>query len=133
MEIVKSVATELPQPSILESIQKLIDTLDQISATYWADCKFTHAKPPTHAAQFLSQKWVRIVRIKNPNQGESSVDGVHCFVCLSTFATKTLGPCFVGGIYRAASFKTPAKHARGNVFDADFAKCLSVYGANYLK
>jgi hypothetical protein len=42
---------------------------------------------------------------------------------------------FLGNIYKAASWKAPAKHIRGSVFDKDhsWGKALSDYGAVYLK
>ena len=46
--------------------------------------------------------------------------------------------CFVdkttGDVLKPASWKSPAKHARGNIFDAwNGAKWLTVYGPCYLK
>ena len=44
--------------------------------------------------------------------------------------------CFVdrtnGDILKAASWKAPAKHARGNIYDADPLKGVGPYGAAYL-
>jgi hypothetical protein len=38
-----------------------------------------------------------------------------------------------GDVLKAASWKAPAKHARGNIYAADFGKsAISAYGANYL-
>jgi hypothetical protein len=46
--------------------------------------------------------------------------------------------CFLdydGNIYKSASWKTPAKHVRGSVFDANYSygKALGPYGASYLR
>ena len=46
--------------------------------------------------------------------------------------------CFldkVGNIYKAATWKAPAKHIRGSVFDESYSwgKALGMYGAAYLK
>jgi len=44
--------------------------------------------------------------------------------------------CFVdrsnGDVLKAASWKTPAKHVRGNIYAADPLAGVGVYGANYL-
>lgn len=38
-----------------------------------------------------------------------------------------------GDILKAASWRAPAKHARGNIYAADFGKsAINAYGANYL-
>lgn len=59
------------------------------------------------------QKRIRVVRR----------DSVHCFVCKET-----------GNVLKAASYKAPAKHARGNIFDSSngLAK-MGPYGPAYLK
>lgn len=45
--------------------------------------------------------------------------------------------CFVdmlnGDILKAESWRKPAKHARGNIFDADPIQNMGPYGANYLR
>lgn len=45
--------------------------------------------------------------------------------------------CFIdltnGDILRPATYKAPAKHARGNIFAADFGlSCVGPYGPNYI-
>tara|TARA_B100000963_G_C22547928_1_gene635336 strand:+ start:758 stop:1249 length:492 start_codon:yes stop_codon:yes gene_type:complete len=63
-------------------------------------------------------KYARIVSTKRPGTARS----VYCFVDLTN-----------GNILKAASWKAPARHARGNIFDSDRLKAVSPYGANYLK
>lgn len=44
--------------------------------------------------------------------------------------------CFIdqnGDILKAASYKAPAKHARGNIFSDDAIKAVNWFGANYLR
>jgi len=49
--------------------------------------------------------------------------GVWCFVDKTT-----------GDVLKAASFSTPAKHARGNIFDAhNGVEHITVYGPKYLR
>lgn len=47
---------------------------------------------------------------------------VYCFVDLTN-----------GNVLKSESWKKPAKHARGNIFDADPIKNIGPYGANYLR
>ena len=64
------------------------------------------------------RKFSKIVRVSATGQ----IMSVHCFVENET-----------GNIMKAASFKSPAKHARGNINDADGgASAMSPYGAVYL-
>jgi hypothetical protein len=58
------------------------------------------------------QKRVRIVR----------EDSAHCFVDIAT-----------GDVLKAASWKAPAKHARGNIFDeSNGLKWMGPFGPAYL-
>ena len=63
-------------------------------------------------------KYARIVKTTRPGTSRS----VHCFVNLEN-----------GDILKAASWKAPARHARGNIFDSDRLKAVGAYGANYLR
>jgi hypothetical protein len=47
---------------------------------------------------------------------------VHCFVDLTN-----------GDILKAASWKAPAKHTRGNILSADPISAVNAHGANYLR
>lgn len=122
-----------PILDLRERINLLVQKADEVTAQYWEASKFTHANPPTHRADYLSDKWCRIVTVENwPNQAprDSSVYG---FVCLQDGFTKALGYLKAGDIHKAAGWKAPAKHARGNVLKDDFHKALTAHGIVYLK
>ena len=61
------------------------------------------------------KKYLRIVRTTYGNRS------VHCFIEKST-----------GFVLMAASWKAPAKHPRGNIFDIG-QEGVGEYGANYLR
>lgn len=84
------------------------------------------------AVEYLSDKWARIMRgCKADGGGNRSV---YAFIALQDYETKTLGKVIRGGIYKPASFKIAAKHARGSVFAADNGfSCCGEYGVTYLK
>lgn len=64
----------------------------------------------------MGRRYARLVR------DDGSSRSVHCFVDLTN-----------GDVLKAASWKTPAKHARGNVLSADNGVGgLTAYGAKYL-
>ena len=54
--------------------------------------------------------------------GVESAQSVYCFVDLGT-----------GDILKAATWRAPAKHARGNVLRSDRMQSVTAYGANYLR
>ena len=70
--------------------------------------------PPTLRTE-PGKRYIRIVK----DDGVSR--HVFCFVEIGT-----------GNVLKAASWKAPAKHARGNIADPAGASC-SLYGAKYLR
>lgn len=65
-------------------------------------------------------KFAKIVRTRQDSPGSASV---HCFVDMTN-----------GDVLKAAGWQAPAKHARGNIFDANngLAK-MGPYGPAYLR
>lgn len=62
-------------------------------------------------------KYIRVTRHHSTDHGSA-----YCFVNREN-----------GDILKPAGFKTPAKHARGNIFDADPVKGCGPYGVAYLR
>lgn len=114
-------------------IDAFVKHADARVADYFKERNYDLLTPPTHRADFISEKWCRIVTVEHYVNGTTRVGGVYAFVALIDGYTKTLGAVRAGGIYMAASFKKPAKHARGSVFSADFDNCAGPYGINYLR
>ena len=113
-------------------IADFVKAADETVAAHWTQQGYTHSKPPTHRADYISDKWVRVVTIEERG-GKPVVGSVYAFIALVDYSTKALGNVNAGGIHKAAGFKVPAKHERGNVFADDFRKCLTAYGIVYLK
>ena len=109
--------------TIDEGLNKLVAIADQLNESDRTES----SKPPTHNWKKISSKWARITSFSF--QKES----VWAFVALQNYSNKTLGEVKLGDIHRAASWSTPAKNARGSVFDSDIEKCLTKYGPVYLK
>lgn len=63
----------------------------------------------------------KFFKVIKSDQGSRSV---YCFIDKQT-----------GDIYKAAGWAAPAKHVRGNIFDANFGwgTAVNLYGANYLR
>lgn len=65
----------------------------------------------------FGRKFARVYRVDS----RGATGGVYCFVDRSS-----------GDILKAASWKAPAKHARGNIYAADPLAGVGQYGAAYL-
>lgn len=61
-------------------------------------------------------KWAKVITFEIYGEKEDHFSA-HSFVALQDFETKFLGKVRRGQIFKAATWKAPAKHARGNVFD----------------
>jgi len=59
-------------------------------------------------------KYIKVTRVH-----EDSNDSVICFIATQSFTNKTMGKVEAGDIFKAATYKTPAKHARGNILNDD--------------
>ena len=67
------------------------------------------------------RKFVKVIEGSRVCGFVSLVDGTH-----------KDAPIFVGDIMMAAGWRTPAKHSRGSIFDAEMHKSFSWTGPNYL-
>lgn len=68
---------------------------------------------------FTFERGQRYIRIVRNDCGRS----VHCFIDTTN-----------GDVLKAAGWKAPAKHARGNIFNQDNGLgCMGPYGAAYLR
>jgi hypothetical protein len=91
----------------LEANQKLLND-------YYKDI------PTLNVPQLSLMRGKRYVRVVRTDPGSRSV---HVFVDITN-----------GDILKPASWKAPAKHARGNIFDKfKGMKWMSAYGAAYLR
>lgn len=83
------------------------------------DAKFENVKFNTRiTVDPKGKRYKRIVR--SDDHGSRCV---HCFVDTTN-----------GDVLKAAGWKAPAKHARGNIFNADNGLgCMGPYGAAYLR
>jgi hypothetical protein len=77
--------------------------------------KAQYSGTPTVEVQF-GPKYARIVRI------DGSSTSAYAFVEGAT-----------GNIFKSESWKKPAKHARGNIGDADPLACCEVFSVRYLR
>lgn len=73
-------------------------------------------------------KFIKIVKI----QRDQSC--VFAFIAKSSFTTKTFGTVNAGEIYKPATWRAPAKHARGSILDlSNGMSRMTAYGPEYLR
>lgn len=95
----------------------------------WQDDHYKTAYKGVLSADFYSaERGKKFIRIVAQRRDSSCVPleygrSVYCFLD------------FQGNIYKAESWKKPAKHIRGSIFDDNFSfgKSLTTYGAVYLR
>jgi hypothetical protein len=93
--------------SFLKGVEKIV--------TDHFDNNFPILEVPTFEVN-NGRRYFKIVRVDNQRS-------VHVFVDRTN-----------GDVLKAASWKTPAKHSRGNIFNKDNGlDCMTPYGATYLK
>ena len=107
-----------------KDIEKFLKVASSVVKAYYKEKGFSFELPEeirgSEEAPILEvapggRKYAKIIRT-----GQSMV---YCFVNKEN-----------GDILKAASWAAPAKHARGNIFDADGGKsALGPYGAKYLR
>lgn len=116
---------------VLERAQGFIEAVNRIFAE-------ANAKASEHMRDYHKPLEIRNGRVSGDwlvlDHCSGGGRSVYAFIRLTPGENRTLGVMKVGDIHRPASFKIPAKHARGNVFDADFgASCAGLYGVAYLR
>lgn len=93
-----------------DTLKKFISLLQERENAH--NVKYFSNLEPEQFSYTVGKKYVRVIR------GTSA----YCFVDVNT-----------GDIYKAASYKAPAKHARGNIYNDNPLDGTGVYGADYLK
>lgn len=96
-----------------KAFDKFMDNVVMVHDEYWKQMGFTHEKPEFEVVE--GRRYIKVVR------NDRSQKSVHLFV------DKTSGT-----ILKAASWKSPAKGSRGNIFDSDNGfSALTPHGARY--
>ena len=113
---------------IAERIEAFVAYADAVTDAYWKKMGYTYGPAPKHRAKILSKQWAKVITQENFRD-----TSVYCFICLADGETKTLGVLKKGDIHKAASFKSPSRTSRGNVFQENFNNCATPHGVQYLK
>lgn len=100
---------------------------------HYARAGFTFAVPQVEIQP--GQKFIRIVHCDtHAGATKPSHHSAVAFVATQDFETKGLGKVNKGDIFKSATYKAPARHARGNIFNPDNGLTQwGDYGPNYLR
>lgn len=107
-----------------QELKNLIEHITKVKTDHFTERNFN--KDFTVIATVLG-KWVRIDH-KEPHSSYA-----YAFIALQDNETKVLGKVKAGDIHKPASFKQPAKHARGSIYDPNTWDCIQPYGVKYLR
>ncbi len=101
-----------------EALEDFRATAEGVKRTHFATQGFTFAVPTVTIAKG-GRKFIKLIAGENdPATGEARTHtGVHSFVEVAT-----------GDIFKPASFKAPAKHARGNIYRGNGADSMEAAG-----
>lgn len=77
-------------------------------------------------------KWCKIWR-RDHGTPAGRNGSAYAFIALCDFENKQLGKVKQGDIHKSATFKAPAKHARGNVFTPGYNNCAGPHGIAYMR
>lgn len=99
----------------IAALSKFIELLTARNHEYYSK-HYPNVIPPTYTVS-TGQKNDKIV-----TNEESGGRSVYCFIDRNN-----------GDILKAASWKAPAKHARGNIFNDDPLQGTTIHGVIYLK
>jgi len=82
-----------------------------------------------------SDQWIKIYKNEFSSQSQKFLrQAIFCFIAVKDGFTRQLGYFKAGDIFEPASFKAPAKNARGNVFLEDFGDPIDEHASiRYLR
>lgn len=83
--------------------------------------------PTLPREKIIAMRGSRFIRLVRTND-EDTRRSAQGFVALADGETKFLGRYKQGDIFMAASWKAPAKHARGSIFADDPLSCVTPQG-----
>lgn len=115
-----------------EAVDSFVTYCNEMQKDHWAKSGFKHERPSTFQVN-RGNKWIKLILVRNYNDGTSQPTSVFAFIAAASFQNKNFGMVNEGDIHKPADYRSPAKHARGSVFQEGYNNCVSPYGIAYLK
>jgi hypothetical protein len=111
---------------VQEQLQKFKDHVQGLMTNYYGET--TNLPDPVIEIE-VKQKWAVIWKKDGSGTGKSA----YAFICLQDGETKALGKVKMGDIHMPATYKAPAKTARGTILDESTWGCAGRHGIAYLR
>jgi hypothetical protein len=100
--------------NIDEGIEFFLESVRTTVRKYYANRGYDFAVPDVKAE--CGSKFAKIIRFEEYPDSVKNHHAAMAFIALTNFENKQLGVVKAGDVFKPASYKMPAKHARGNVF-----------------
>jgi hypothetical protein len=119
----QKVAVTTPEfdAALASFVAKAQAMIDANNDRFFADARGRTGDPAFGAKVLSTERGGRYVRVVIADASGVS-RSVYCFVDTTN-----------GDILKAASWKAPAKHARGSIFSADPLQAVTQYGGRYMR
>lgn len=109
-----------------------VAAVDKLREDYRQEHGYTYCSRFGAVAGEEGHRFIKVYSTETVN-GHTK-ESIYCFVAVCDFSTKFLGNVKKGDVMKPASYKAPAKHARGNVYDEfNGLKTCDSYGPGYLR
>jgi len=125
---------EITTEEFNKAVQEWMVGSQKIIDDHWKASQFTYAMSPLLVAK-LGERYVIVQRIDRDKEGALLSDRGSAHAFIDMIGGNVEGaPTLKGDVFKPASWKKPAKHARGNIFDAkNGLGSVGPYGPAYLK
>jgi hypothetical protein len=91
--------------------------------------RFPSLNPEAH----VCERGTKFLAIDHMDSVTKHNRSVFCFIAADDGESRTMGAWKRGDIFKAAGYKAPAKHVRGNIFNTDPLSGTGQYGCDYLR
>lgn len=130
-------ATTITAPTTLTNDPKFLSFIASVQEILSENArKFNHIERMDVEVEH-SPKFTRVYAVEVPKSGSASIRQNHrrifAFVATTDSNSVALGKVKRGDVMKPATYKAPARHARGNIYDAfNGISRLTAYGPAYL-
>jgi hypothetical protein len=112
-------------------ILAFMDKIQKAKAADYAK-NYSNLEVPLYVCE-RGDKYIAIDVMTHPSSPNYKGRSVFCFIAAEDSNTKSLGAVKMGDVLKAAGYKAPVRHARGNIFNTDGGEAgVSLWGARYL-
>lgn len=119
------------EQSFEESVSSWLQKCQKMVNEYYSE-QFSSLQPPIVKLDG-GRKFLRVITESTDAQSGRISTMAFAFIATVDGNTKSMGSYQKGDIFKPATWKAPAKHARGNLFDdSNGMSCMTPFGPKYL-